>query len=128
MRAGLAGAVLYAATAAHAGTLWTSQLRNGNAQPPSIARPLDFSTHAPLARYNRADVPLLGPERAPPSSAGFSIGPLRAEGFTNEIGKGGRVRFRPHYRLEGVSVLGGSIGGSLDTRGGMLTLNWKTTR
>jgi hypothetical protein len=36
------------------------------------------------------------------------------------------MRFKPHYRLEGVSLLGGSVGGSVDTRGGMLTLNWHT--
>jgi hypothetical protein len=92
----------------------------------SAREPLAFSGQIHFAPRHRADLPLLGPQPTLPPSPGFSIGPLHAEGFSREVGKNGRVRFKPHYRLEGVSVLGGSIGGSVSTRGGMLTLNWHT--
>lgn len=79
-------------------------------------------------RQRDADLPLLGPQMAQPASAGFSIGPFRAEGMREEAGRGRRMRLAPHYRLEGVSVLGGAVGGSVDGRGGMLTLDWRTDR
>jgi hypothetical protein len=94
----------------------------------SIEGPLNISDRPRFIERRRADLPLLGPDIPPPPSSGFSLGPLRAEGFTSTAGKNGRVRVKPHIRLEGVSVLGGSVGGSLDTRGGMLTLNWQTGR
>ncbi|MFL5240173.1 MAG: hypothetical protein ACJ8EL_21765 [Rhizomicrobium sp.] len=104
------------------------------AHEPPVARELP-ATHEPLALSDqmhftmrrRANLPLLGPQPTPPPSPGFSIGPIRAEGFSAQMGKNGKMRFKPHYRLDGVSVLGGSIGGSLDTRGGMVTLNWHTS-
>lgn len=58
-----------------------------------------------------------------PSQRGFSIGPIRADGADAD-GLGRRHGLRPRYRLEGVSVLGGSIGGSVDGRGAMLSLHW----
>jgi hypothetical protein len=73
------------------------------------------------------EAPLLGPEReAPSSTRGFSIGPFHAEGITNEFGRGRHPHPTPHYRLEGVTVLGGAVGGSVDGRGGMVTLDWHT--
>jgi len=104
------------------------------AHEPLVARELP-ATHEPLAlpdqmhftMRHRADLPLLGPQPTPPPSPGFSIGPIRAEGFSAQLGKNGKLRFKPHYRLDGVSVFGGSIGGSIDTRGGIVTLNWKTS-
>jgi hypothetical protein len=79
-------------------------------------------------REHDADLPLLGREMPQPASAEFSIGPFHAEGMSEEAGRGRRARLAPHYRLDGVSVLGGSVGGSLDGRGGMLTLDWHTGR
>jgi hypothetical protein len=74
-----------------------------------------------------AEAPLLGPEReAPSAAAGISIGPFRAVGITNDFGRGRHPHPTPHYRLEGVSVLGGAVGGSVDGRGGMVTLEWHT--
>ncbi|HEY1837733.1 MAG TPA: hypothetical protein VGG36_08765 [Rhizomicrobium sp.] len=58
-----------------------------------------------------------------PSQRGFGIGPLRADG-TDSGGLGRRHGLKPHYRLEGVRLLGGSIGGSIDGRGAMLSLHW----
>jgi hypothetical protein len=74
------------------------------------------------------DLPLLGPERTPPASAesGFSIGPFRAEAGTS-FRPGHRSRLSPHYRLDGVSVLGGSVGGTIGKGGGMITLQWQTS-
>ena len=53
---------------------------------------------------------------APPN--GLSLGPIRAE---SETINGHR---RMHYRLDGLSVLGGDVGGSLGHGGAMLTLHW----
>jgi hypothetical protein len=59
------------------------------------------------------------------ATSGFSVGPIRADSITR-FSRNGKARLSPHYSLEGVTVLGGSIGGSVDGRGGMLTLNWHT--
>jgi hypothetical protein len=82
-----------------------------------------FARHVPTE-----DLPLLGPDRGLPfaQNRGFSIGPFHAEAMTNYSGRGRRQRLTPHYRLEGMTVLGGAIGGSVDGRGGMVTLEWHT--
>ena len=84
---------------------------------------LHFARHGPSE-----DLPLLGPERGLPfaQNQGFSIGPFHAEAATRYSGRGRRARLAPHYRVEGLTVLGGAIGGSLDGRGGMVTLEWHT--
>lgn len=53
---------------------------------------------------------------------GISLGPLRTEfgGIT------GRHLHLATVRLEGISVLGGSIGGSIDSRSARITLSWPT--
>jgi hypothetical protein len=94
---------------------------------PATHEPLALSDQMHFTMRHRADLPLLGPQPQPPPSRGFSIGPIRAEGFSAQMGKNGKMRFKPHYHLDGISVLGGSIGGSIDTRGGIVTLNWKTS-
>ena len=94
---------------------------------PAAGTPLSFSDHPAFAATHRADLPLLGPAPAAPSSgSGFTIGPIRAEMIARTSPKTGHVSFKPHYTLDGVTVLGGALGGSLDTRGGMVTLQWKT--
>jgi hypothetical protein len=102
---------------------------------PVCANPfaLPQSQHITLspvaARYAvaRDDSVLLNEDRArvhyTPSQRGFGIGPIRADGADSD-GLGRRHGPRPRYRLEGVSVLGGSIGGSIDGRGAMLNLHW----
>jgi hypothetical protein len=52
------------------------------------------------------------------SSSGISLGPIHAE---SEAINGHR---RMHYRVEGLSLFGGDIGGSVGRGGGMLTLHW----
>jgi hypothetical protein len=79
-----------------------------------------------LARA-RADSPLLDEDSSrshyTPSNNGFGIGPIRADG-NETVGLGRRGGPKPRYRLEGVSVLGGSFGGTVDGRGAMLALHW----
>jgi hypothetical protein len=90
---------------------------------------LDFSGHGrALEAARHADLPLLGPERAPPPSGagGFAIGPFHADTITKFSGRSGKAHLSPHYRLDGVTLFGGAIGGSVDGRGGMVTLQWKT--
>lgn len=106
------------------------------------ASPLTFADNRPsrlilqsqdtvVGRYvlaqARADSVLLGDEAArthyTPSRSSFGLGPIRADGAQEE-GFGRRHALRPRYRLEGVNILGGSVGGTIDGRGAMLNLHW----
>lgn len=118
----LAIPLLVLAPAAHAGILLAQKL---STPEPGLAL---SSRHAFVPQRPGDNPPLLGPERAPPASAatGFSIGPFHAEAETS-VRPGRRARLSPHYRLEGVSILGGSVGGSIGRGGGMLTLQWRTS-
>jgi hypothetical protein len=100
--------------------------RTRDFESPAVHQPIALSNHETFAAHPRADLPLLGPAPTPPpSGSGFSIGPIHADMMTR-TSRGGRVSYKPHYRLDGVTFLGGSIGGSIDGRGGMLTLQWKS--
>jgi hypothetical protein len=104
-----------------------SPSRASNFDDPSTHRPIALSDHETFAGHPRADLPLLGPAPTPPPSGnGFSIGPIHADMMTR-TSRSGRVSYKPHYRLDGVTFLGGAIGGSIDGRGGMVTLQWRTT-
>jgi len=86
------------------------------------------SSHGFSLPHRADDPPLLGPEPMAPGSAspGFSIGPFRAEAG-DDFRPGRRHHLAPRYRLDGVSVLGGSVGGTLSSRGGMITLQWQSS-
>jgi hypothetical protein len=121
MRPGvLAGLVFFSASAACAQSVAFSD------KPPGIRLPSADQFAGAMAR-DRADVPPLdndaGHFRYTPSSREFGIGPLRAD-TAGMSGIGHRPGVKPHFRLDGVSVLGGSISGSMDGRGGMLSLHW----
>ena len=122
MRAAVFGVALAGAVASGAVAI---------ADPASVtASPrLEIPEQPPFARHVPSeDLPLLGPDRGLPFAAnrGFSIGPFHAEAVTRYGGRGRRQHLASHYRLEGVTVLGGAIGGSVDGRGGMVTLEWHT--
>jgi hypothetical protein len=122
MRAAVFGVALAGAVAS--GTAVVAEPSNVAASPRlEIPDRPHFAHHVPTG-----DLPLLGPERALPfaQTQGFSIGPFRAEAVTRYGGRGRRAHLAPHYRLEGLTVLGGAIGGSVDGRGGMVTLEWHT--
>ncbi|HSC18454.1 MAG TPA: hypothetical protein VLC74_06025 [Rhizomicrobium sp.] len=76
---------------------------------------------------SRERLPLLGPTRPMPGgvNTGFSIGPIHADAITR-YSRSGKPHLAPHYRIDGVTILGGSLGGSVDGRGGMVTINWHT--
>src|ERR1041385_3927036 len=73
-------------------------------------RPLvGLSERTPFTAVRRPDsLPLLGPERPLPGAgaSGFSIGPLHADAVTRFSGRSGKAHLVPHYRLEGIMVLG----------------------
>lgn len=119
----LAGIVLLTASAAAAGPLTFPDNRPSRLMLPSQD---SIAGRYALARA-RADSFLLGDEAAhtryTPPQQGFGIGPIRADG-TDADSLGRRRGLRPRYRLQGFSVLGGSIGGSVDGRGAMLNLHW----
>jgi len=131
MRVAVLIAALVAGSAASAAPLAGFPQRPVNLDfehPDSAARPLSHHERfGPLPR--QPDLPLLGPERAPPPSGseGFAIGPFHADTVTKFSARSGKAHLAPHYRLDGVSVLGGAVGASVDGRGGMLTLQWKTS-
>lgn len=77
-------------------------------------------------RAPRPDSAMLGPPagRVSFESQGFSFGPIRAERTTDL--RPGRNRHVLRYRLEGVTILGGSVGGTLNGHGGVLLLQWQT--
>ncbi|HLY05170.1 MAG TPA: hypothetical protein VKR31_05430 [Rhizomicrobium sp.] len=101
-----------------------------SAPPPAVAvrRPIDLSL--PVRIHHPANG-LPGTEFSSPSSdaaqtnsayPGFSLGPLRTEfGGTT-----GRHMHLATVKLEGVSVFGGSVGGSVDSRSARVTLSWPT--
>lgn len=119
--AALTGLLVLTAFAAHANPLAISDSHRLTLPSPDAT-----AERYALARA-RADSVLLDGDTTrvhyTPSRRGFSIGPFHADG-TEEVGLGRRGGFKPHYRLEGVSVMGGSVGGSVDGRGAMLSLHW----
>ncbi|HEY2032546.1 MAG TPA: hypothetical protein VGH02_02535 [Rhizomicrobium sp.] len=56
-----------------------------------------------------------------PAASGISFGPVHAE---SEMVNGRR---HVHYRLDGLTLLGGDIGGSVSGHGAMLTLHWSSS-
>jgi len=74
-----------------------------------------------------ADIPLLGrpglqtPDQAQPV---LSIGPFQLE-QKSQFGRKRRMAF-PGYRIGGLKLFGGSLGGSVDGRGGSLSISWHT--
>jgi len=74
-----------------------------------------------------ADMPLLGrpglqmTDQAQPV---LSIGPLQLE-QKPQFGRKRRMGF-PGYRVGGLKLFGGSLGGSIDGRGGSLSISWHT--
>lgn len=83
--------------------------------------------HSFPLQHRADDPPLLGPEPASPAApAGLSIGPFHAEAG-DDFRPGRRHHLAPRYRLDGVSVFGGSVSGTLSSRGGMITLQWQNS-
>ena len=56
-----------------------------------------------------------------PAAPGISFGPIHAE---SEIVNGRR---HVHYRVDGLTLMGGDIGGSVSRHGAMLTLHWTSS-
>jgi len=103
--------------------------------PPPVqhvtARPIDLSVvgavHASAISRSGLSAPFSapGPDRWDESASRTSInvGPLHAE-FG---GVSGRHMHLATVRLEGVSILGASVGGSLDSRSARIILRWPTS-
>ena len=93
-----------------------------------VSRPIDLSVaraiHNPIPPAAGAGLVL------PPASSwddsearpGISLGPLH----TQFGGVSGRHMHLATVRLEGVSVFGGTISGSIDSRSAKITLSWRT--
>lgn len=116
MRAWLALAVVLSAGPAVAGPLHPSPMPHD----PLIPR-WDTPRYTPeaerdgLPAFARLD---RGGDEEANAGSGLSFGPVHAE---SEIIHGHR---RIHYRIEGLSLFGGDVGGSVGRRGAMLTLHW----
>ena len=102
--------------------------------PPFVqhapARPINLSVvgavHAPAIFSSGLSVPVSVPSAGhwneSASRTSINLGPLHAEfgGVT------GRHMHLATVRLEGVSVLGANVGGSIDSRSARITLSWPT--
>ena len=115
MRAWIAIAVLLSAGPAVAGPLHMPPPPRDSLIPHwNVPRYTPNSPSDTLPGYARLD-------RRPGDDApgsGLSFGPIHAE---SETINGHR---RVHYRVEGLSLFGGDIGGSVSHGGAMLTLHW----
>lgn len=112
-------------------------VRPDSAQPlPSAPPPLSVAVQKPInlslpARIHNPAMVMSGTEFSSSQSdaahtalavPGVSIGPLHADfGGTT----GGHMHLAT-VKLEGVSVFGGSVGGSIDSRSARITLSWPT--
>ena len=100
---------------------------------PAVTGPLRITPHDPLIPH--WNVPRYTPDASSDTlpayarldrrgddetdtTVGMSFGPIQAE---SETVNGHR---RMHYRVEGLSLFGGDVGGSVGGRGAMLTLHW----
>jgi hypothetical protein len=104
------------------------------ARPFAATMPDDPAIHLTLPSQERVaadlagrwspDTALIGSRAsaAPAVRTGFFIEPLPVE--TTDDPRTGRRHRVLQYRLDGVSVLGGSVGGSLGKPGAMLSLRW----
>ena len=102
-------------------------------QPPSSEPGRHIDLSLPERIHNPA-MPMSGMVLSSPQSEaaeaalatavhpGISFGPFR----TDFGGTTGRHMHLATVRLEGVSVFGGSIGGSIDSRSARITLSWHT--
>jgi hypothetical protein len=123
MRPGvLAGLIFFSASAAWAQPVPFPDTRTS----PGIRLPSAEEFAGAMAR-GRAEIPPLENDasrfRYTPSGTTFGIGPFRADAFET-AGSGRRTSMKPGFRLDGVRVFGGAVSGTVDGRGGMLTLHW----
>jgi|SRR5215469_6943628 len=98
--------------------------------PPSAAvgKPINLSLpariHDPAMSMPGTEFssPEFNAAQTGPSRVSINLGPLHTEfGGTT-----GRQMHLATVKLEGVSVFGGSIGGSIDSRSARITLSWPT--
>ena len=86
---------------------------------PRLRLPGDVTYGSPVNRTDDNQIFNLKPQTGTGEPAsGMSFGPIHAE---SEIVNGKR---RMHYHVDGFTVMGGQIGGSVGHGGAMLTLHW----
>lgn len=93
--------------------------------PFFLKLPTDAHLTASYARQNArsSDSAAWHGADAPDRAGGLSFGPIHAEAVTEER-PGGKHRTTMRYRVEGMQVFGGDIGGHLGGHSAMLTLHW----
>ena len=91
---------------------------------PHLTLPAQDWVAADLAHRQSPDSALVvsRANALPATQTGFFIEPLPVE--TTDDPRTGRRHHVLQYRLDGVSVLGGSVGGSLGGSGAVLSLHW----
>ena len=97
--------------------------------PIAVQKPINLSLPARIIHNpamamsgNELSAPQFDAAQAASSHVSINLGPLHTEfgGMT------GRHMHVATVKLEGVSVFGGSIGGSIDSRSARITLSWHT--
>lgn len=132
LRAGLCVAVcVWSGMAALAEPSFPSSFPTAGKMPDhGIGHPIDLS--APLRDAMR---PQIGDDRAalPPRDAesgsptyaqGLSVGPFHVGGLEGSGGMGRKHRRLASFRLDGVTIFGGSVAGSVDGRSANIVLSW----
>ncbi|HEX3673991.1 MAG TPA: hypothetical protein VHU87_06930 [Rhizomicrobium sp.] len=123
MRSALwAGILILAATAAAAKPPLAPEAAPFQLKLPSEDRMA--ATYAPHA--GQSDFAAIRSDTSQPPSGNLSLGPIHAEAVTDcEPGiRSGRHRTVMQYRLDGVHMFGGNVGGSLGGRAAVLSLHW----
>ncbi|HEY2071092.1 MAG TPA: hypothetical protein VGG48_16160 [Rhizomicrobium sp.] len=99
-----------------------------SAKPPTVAPDgPSFSLKLPsesrfYARSARQSDTFAPDSTAAAQPGGVSLGFVQAEAVRDD--RPGKHRSVMQYRLNGVQVMGGAVGGSLDGRGAVVTLHW----
>ena len=95
------------------------------AAPPT--RPIDLSAvgafHEAARRQSEPFIPHDTDDTMPAENSGLSLGPVQTE-FQRATGK--HAQFA-RFRLNGVTVFGAAIGGSIDGRSAHFVLSWPTS-
>ena len=93
--------------------------RAGNDTPRPVLHMPDVSDGRMRWSRRDQDAPLIGHRaEADPASGGLSFGPVHAD---SEVINGRR---RMHYRVDGLSMAGGDVSGSVSTHAAEVYLRW----
>jgi hypothetical protein len=115
-------------------TVWAAPLNSpasasSEAPTRSLRHPIDLSSFRGLIRpYDGDESAVFSPhdhaDDNPTGEQGLTLGPLHVGGGDGNMA--GKHRKLARFRVEGVTVFGGSVSGNLDGRSANIVLSWPT--